>query len=154
MKYLLLSCLGLLCLAGVPQQVAAQSSSGCDSIAFRCETDLFPFNSDGNYYRAELFPGETAKLTINFSSDLVYRIVPCGTSDEGVAPEFSIVDPNGVGVFFSDKAPAEGTYDIGFGASGEYTIEVRYPEGGGCAALLVGYLTEQEAEEYEAFINQ
>lgn len=126
--------------------VPVLAQSDCAGSELACRSRISYFNSDGSYYRAELFDGESAKLRTTFYSGMVYRIVPCGTSSQGKPLLVEIYDHRGVGVFHSRTYPEKGYYDIRFGATGQYTVEVRFEQGEGCASLLVGYLDQATAD--------
>lgn len=104
-----------------------------------CRGMVPPYQHDGSYFRAELFDGEMAKLRTTFYRGMTYRVVPCGKSSTQQPLSISILDNRGVGVFHSSSRPDQPYFDIEFGATGVYTIEMRYPSGEGCAAVLIGY---------------
>lgn len=122
----------------------------CEKPSDQCANQLDPFNSDGDfYYRAQLFPGEMAKLRYSFFTGMRYRIIPCGTSDTGANLVFDVFDQTGLRVYTSKTNPGKGYYDIEFGASGQYLIEASFTEGEGCASILVGYMDADEASRLE-----
>lgn len=131
----------VLLLASAP--VAAQQ---CDEAADSCSALLFPFSSDGQYYRAQLFPGETARLKITFYEGIVYRLVPCGVSRAGDPLIITLYDRQGNKLFTNEGRTGESAFDFAFGATSDYTVVARFKKGAGCAAILVGF---QDAEEEE-----
>ena len=127
------------CLLFAPKQTYAQ----CDEVADSCSAELFPFNSDGQYYRAQLFAGETAKVRITLYDGMVYRIMPCGRSKTGERLDFTLYDKKGNKLFSTEDVKAkEPYYDFSFGATTEYLIVAKFKSGDGCAAILVGYQEE------------
>jgi hypothetical protein len=124
---------------------ASQAYSQCDEKSDSCSAELFPFNSDGNYFRAQLFPGESAKLRITMYAGMVYRIIPCSGSKTGEKLIFDLFDKKGNLLFSSADAKGNTThFDFSFGATSEYLVVARYKKGGGCASIIVGYQEEDE----------
>jgi hypothetical protein len=118
---------------------AGLQQSQCQQAAGACKPLMAPFNYDGAYFRAELFDGESASLRQTFYSGMTYRIIPCGTSSNGGRLNVSVFDSRDVGVFHSRQQPGKNFFDIQFGATGTYRVEVRFENGEGCAAVLIGY---------------
>lgn len=121
--------------------------SQCAKVTDNCIQFIKPYQSEGQYYRAQLFPEEEAKLKVTFFSRMAYRIVPCGKSSTNSPLIFTIFDKNGVFIYTNKDEPNKTHYDFTFGATGPYQIRARYESGEGCAALLVGYLEEDKAAE-------
>lgn len=122
----------------------------CDEMADSCSTELFPFNSDGQYYRAQLFPGETAKVRVTLYEGMVYRVIPCGKSKTGEKLVFALYDKKGNLLFSNENSKVlENYYDFSFGATSEYLIVAKYKSGSGCAAVLVGYQEEDKSGELD-----
>ena len=139
MKSFLLSVLTVLALA------PAVSSAQCDKIAESCSSELFPYQSDGQYYRTQIMAGEEAELKVMFYKGLFYRIIPCSGSDNKEKLHFKIIDMKGNVVFSNEKQPEVSYWDFSFGASGEYKVIAKYPTGSGCAAFVIGY----DADKWE-----
>lgn len=117
----------------------------CLKISEDCEYRLFPFEHQGQYYRAELFEGESAKLKLMLYSGSAYRIVPCSDGEKSAV--FELYDPAGV-LLFSNKDFAEEPYwDLEIGATGQYTIVGRRRKGDGCLVILVGRMNRFEYEK-------
>ncbi len=134
------------CLIAIPNKIYAQ----CDEVADSCSAELFPFNSDGQYYRAQLFAGETAKVRITLYDGMIYRIMPCGRSKTGERLDFTLYDKKGNKLFSTEDVKVkEAFYDFSFGATTEYLIVAKFKSGDGCAAVLVGYQEEGKADEVE-----
>jgi hypothetical protein len=125
--------------------VATPALAQCDEKADSCSAELFPFNSDGNYFRAQLFPGESAKLRITMYEGMVYRVIPCSGSKTGERLVFDLYDKKGNLLYSNLTAkPTETHWDFSFGATSEYTMVARYKKGGGCASIIVGYQEDDQ----------
>lgn len=126
----------------MPLQMAqSQQNTPCDDLADNCAPLLFPYTYDGQYYRAQLFPGEAAQVKVTFYSGLVYRLVACN-GDNGQPLLVTLTDKKGNKLYDSSLEGAEPYWDFSFGASSEYIISARFKDGGGCATVLVGYKDE------------
>ena len=125
----------------------AARAQQCDEAADSCSAQLFPFSSDGQYYRAQLFPGETARLRITFYAGIIYRLVPCGVSRTGDPLLITLYDRQGNKLFTNEGRMGEGAFDFSFGATSDYTVVARFKKGAGCAAILVGFQDAEEEEE-------
>ncbi|MCS7073735.1 MAG: hypothetical protein NZ108_04625 [Bacteroidia bacterium] len=141
MKSLLFSMLTVLLTA------PAVSVAQCDKLAENCSSELFPYQSDGQYYRTQIVAGEEAQLKIMLYKGLYYRIVPCSGADNKEKLHFKIIDKQGNIVFSNEKQPEVTYWDFSFGASGEYKIVAKYPTGSGCAAFLIGYDADKWEDE-------
>jgi hypothetical protein len=135
----------LLCLAPVQAQ--------CPEVNDDCAGLMFPYAADGNYYRAQLFAGESAKLKLTFQQGLVYRIVPCA-ADNSDPLVFSIFDGKNQLVYTNEPdtpdnraAIKDGYWDFSFGATSNYTIVAKFRKGKGCVAMLMGYQDPENDEE-------
>jgi hypothetical protein len=124
--------------------VAPAQGQQCDLAADSCSSVLFPFNSDGQYYRAQLFPGETARLKLTFYEGIVYRLIPCGRSKTGDPLIITLYDTKGNKLFTNEAQSGEPFFDFAFGATSDYTVVARFKKGSGCAALLVGFQDDED----------
>lgn len=119
----------------------------CDLTAEDCILALFPFKDDGQFYRAELFPGESARVRITFYSGMVYRLAPCaqGRNNRLI---MTVRDLRGNVLFTNEGKSAQDYWDFAFAATATYNISVRFENRNakGCAALLVGYLEADRAQ--------
>lgn len=115
------------------------SRAQCDDIAESCEAVLVPYNSTGQYYRAELFPGEDARLKLTFYRGMLYRVVPCsGASGQRLI--ISVYDRTGKLLYNNETRGGDAYVDLSFGATSDYTLVAKYAgDGSGCAAVVVGY---------------
>jgi hypothetical protein len=132
-KIVFLIIVSLVCFSGF-------ASAQCDDIAQDCSYDLLPFNSDGQFYRAQLFPGEQAKMRITFYEGIVYRVVPCSEDPKGNPLVFTLYDKRGNKLFSNAGTLDQRAWDFAFGATADYLIEVSLgkPSNSGCVAVLIG----------------
>ncbi len=135
MRTLIFIVIGLLCIPRVEGQ--------CNRTARRCYHPLRFFEYDGQYYRVQLFEGESAKLKVFLYSGMAYRIVPC--ADEGTEVIFELYDPTGVRLYTTQSH--QDFWDLSLGASGEYTIVGRLRKGEGCLTILIGYMSRDRYEQ-------
>ncbi len=126
---------------------SAAHAQQCDEAADSCSSQLFPFTSNGQYYRAALFPNETARLRITFYAGIIYRLVPCGVSRTGDPLIITLFDKKGNQLFTNEGKTNDTAFDFSFGATSDYTVVARFKKGAGCAAILVGYQDAEEEEE-------
>jgi len=119
----------------------------CSGTGEKCIGRLNPFQNEGQYFRAKLADGEEVKIKATFFTGMAYRLVPCNLTETNEAILFTIFDRKGTFVFTNKEQPNKSYYDFTFGATGPYTIALKLEKGAGCAALLVGYLEEERAEE-------
>lgn len=134
--YRLLLLLGLL---ASPLALRAQ----CDDAADACETILLPYNSTGQYYRAQLFPGEDARLRLTFYRGMLYRVVPCSGAEDGARLLISVYDKTGKLLYNNESRAGDAFVDLSFGATSDYVLVARYAgQASGCAAVLVGYRSQ------------
>lgn len=128
----------LLCLVSFAKPVSAQ----CDDIAENCAYDLLPpFTSDGQFYRAELFPGESATLRITFYENMVYRMIPCSDNVRTNPVIFTLYDPKGNQLYTNQSTKDQLEWDFTFGATSTYTLSFKFanPNAKGCLAIVIGY---------------
>jgi hypothetical protein len=126
----------------------------CDDVAQDCSYDLLPFNSDGQFYRAQLFPGEQAKMRITFYEGIVYRIVPCSEDPKSNPLVFTLYDKRGNKLFSNAGTLDQRAWDFAFGATADYLIEVSLgkPSNSGCVAIQIGYKEmDDEEDDYLEF---
>lgn len=134
-----------LCVLATATPAAAQ----CTDNAELCELDLLPpFTSDGQFYRAELFPGETATLRITFYRGSVYRMIPCSGNAKGKPVVFTLRDSQGNELYSNQSTKDQLEWDFTFGATSNYTLTFQFanPNHEGCLAIVIGY-KEQTAED-------
>lgn len=112
----------------------------CSALLPQCKPILENYHWDGRYWRAEIYNGETARMYYTFFSDIVYRVVACGKSDEGKALAFRLLTLEGRVAFDSQKEGVGQTHwDFSFSQTQPLMLEIYYPQGDGCGALLIGY---------------
>ena len=119
----------------------------CGQVVSQCKELVRDFSYDGNFYRAQLFEGEYARVKMVLYSGMVYRIVGCSSAEEG--SDFELYDPAGVRLVKA-KGANKKYWDVVVGATGKYSVIARQRKGEGCVALIVGYLP---IEEYERKYN-
>ena len=119
----------------------------CGQVVSDCKVFIKDFSFDGNFYRAQLFSGEYARVKMVLYSGMVYRIVGCSSASEGT--DFELYDPAGVRLIKASSSKQK-YWDIVVGATGKYSVIARQRRGEGCVALMVGYMP---IEEYEKKYN-
>ena len=119
----------------------------CGQVVSQCKTFIKGFSFDGNFYRAQLFPGEYARIKMILYSGMVYRIVGCSSAENGT--DFELYDPAGVKLIKAKNAKQK-YWDVVVGATGKYSVIARQTGGEGCVALMVSYMS---IEDYEKKYN-
>lgn len=118
------------------------SRAQCGDLAEQCGYDLLPpFNSDGQFYRVELYPGEVARLKLTFYAGVAYRLLPCCENPAKNPVVFTLYDRNGTELYSNQSTLDQRQWDFAFGATSQYTLTFRFakPESKGCIAIVVGY---------------
>ena len=119
----------------------------CERVVSQCKKFIKDFSYDGNFYRAQLFQGEYARVKMVLYSGMVYRIIGCSSANNG--SDFELYDPAGVRLVKETNANKK-YWDIVVGATGRYSVIARQTQGEGCVSLIVGYMP---IEDYEKKYN-
>lgn len=139
--------LGLFFLASLTFLLA---QSRCKGLIPACrDAHMDGLNWDGRYWRAELFGGETTEIYYTFFRGLRYRLIPCGRSNTQAPPHLRIYNANRV-LLLDTRTQGEKPYwDLELSNTQLLIIEVYYPSGNGCVALLIGHGPSEVAQAQE-----
>lgn len=119
----------------MPSQTFAQ----CDIVAEDCSVDLFPFISDGQFYRVDLSKGEDADLKLTFLGGSSYRLVVCGEQTTESDIEFSLYSSENEKIFTNQGMPDIYSWDFKTKFTDNYRLNIKLNSGYGCVIILVGY---------------
>ncbi|MCS7298160.1 MAG: hypothetical protein RMK19_04835 [Bacteroidia bacterium] len=112
----------------------------CKQLIPTCrEAYMEDFQWDGRYWRAELYGGETAEIYYTFFRGLRYRLIPCGSSSTQSPPHLRIYNANRTLLLDTRQQGERRHWDLELSSTQLLVIELYYPTGEGCAALLVGH---------------
>ncbi|MCS7152796.1 MAG: hypothetical protein N2253_00925 [Bacteroidia bacterium] len=132
-----------LLLAGI-RWLCAQTS--CKQLVPTCkEAYMENFSWDGRYWRAELYGGETTEIYYTFFPGLRYRLIPCGSSSTKATPHLRIYNANRTLLLDTRQQGERRYWDLELSSTQLLVIELYYPSGEGCAALLIGHRASMEA---------
>jgi len=124
-----------------------QLSAQCKGFTKRnCLPELSPYLSNGQFNAANMIPGESADVEINFNKGLSYRLVVC--ADPALENlTYEIKDNEGF-VYTTDTIKGKSSYtDIEVTQSKALTLSLNIPEQenttgivrNGCVSILVGF---------------
>ncbi|MCX8111738.1 MAG: hypothetical protein N3E49_00850 [Bacteroidia bacterium] len=118
----------------------------CKQLIPSCrEAYLEDFSWDGRYWRAELYGGETTEIYYTFFPGLRYRLIPCGSSSTKAAPHLRIYNANRTLLLDTRQQGDRRYWDLELSSTQLMVIELYYPSGDGCAALLIAHRISMEA---------
>ncbi|MCS6895942.1 MAG: hypothetical protein NZZ60_07360 [Bacteroidia bacterium] len=103
------------------------------------------FSWDGRYWRAELYGGETSEIYYTFFRGIRYRLIPCGSSSTKNTPHIRIYNANRTLLLDTRQQGDRAYWDLELSTTQLLLIELYYPNGDGCAALLIGHRAPMEA---------
>lgn len=119
----------------------------CKQLIPTCrEMYMEDFSWDGRYWRAELYKGETTEIYYTFFRGLRYRLIPCGRSSTQAAPHLRIYNANRTLLLDTQQQGSRAYWDLELSSTQLLVIEVYYPSGNGCVALLVGHRSGETIE--------
>lgn len=119
--------------------------SGCRQQIPACRAaHIEDFSWDGRYWRAELYGGETTEIYYTFFRGLRYRIIPCGRSSTQAMPHLRIYNANRTLLLDTRQQGERPYWDLELSSTQLLLIELYYPSGEGCAALLIGHRASEE----------
>lgn len=131
-------------LLGASWSVAAQTP--CKQLVPTCrDSYMEDFSWDGRYWRAELYGGETTEIYYTFFRGLRYRLIPCGSSSTKATPHLRIYNANRTLLLDTRQQGERHYWDLELSSTQLLMIELYYPSGDGCAALLIGHRVPMEA---------
>lgn len=132
------------CLTGILSPLAAQTP--CKQLVPTCrDSYMEDFSWDGRYWRAELYGGETSEIYYTFFRGLRYRLIPCGSSTTKAVPHLRIYNANRALLLDTRQQGERYYWDLELSSTQLLVIELYYPSGDGCAALLIGHRAPMEA---------
>jgi hypothetical protein len=112
----------------------------CAKLVPLCKTSFMEdFSWDGRYWRAEIYNGETTEVYYTFFKNLRYRLIPCGSSDQKSALRMRIYNANRALLLDTGKQDERTYWDLELSSTQLLIIELYYPQGDGCAALIIGH---------------
>ncbi len=118
----------------------AHAQSSCTKLIPLCKTSFIEdYSWDGRYWRAELYNGEKTEVYYTFFKGLRYRLIPCGSSDEKSPLRMRIYNANHVPLLDTGTQNARPYWDLELSSTQLLIIELYYPSGNGCAALIIGH---------------
>ncbi|MEN2992105.1 MAG: hypothetical protein ABDH91_00935 [Bacteroidia bacterium] len=124
--------------------LGAQSS--CRQLVSSCrEAYMDNFSWDGRYWRAELYNNETTTIYYTFFRGLRYRLIPCGTSSTQSRPHLRLYNADNVLLLDTRQQPNQPYWELELSSTQLLMIELYYPSGEGCIALLIGYQMQEAA---------
>ncbi|MCX7607086.1 MAG: hypothetical protein N2170_07480 [Bacteroidia bacterium] len=117
-----------------------QAQSGCRQLIPACrEAHMEDYNWDGRYWKAELYGGETTEIYYTFFRGLRYRLIPCGRSSAQKALHLRIYNANRTLLLDTRQQGERSYWDLELSSTQLLVLELYYPMGEGCAALLIGH---------------
>lgn len=106
---------------------------------------LGDYSWDGRYWRAELYDGEQTEVYYTFFRGLRYRLIPCGNSSEKAGLAMRIYDANRTLLIDTGTQGEQRSYwELELSSTQLLIIQLYYPRGDGCAALLIGHKAANE----------
>ncbi len=124
---------------------ASYGQSGCRQLIPSCRSaHIEDFSWDGRYWRAELYGGETTEIYYTFFRGLRYRIIPCGRSSSQAMPHLRIYNANRTLLLDTRQQGERPYWDLELSSTQLLLIELYYPSGDGCVALLIGHRASEE----------
>jgi len=131
------SCIFLLFLVSSALSYAQIS---CAKLIPLCKASFIEdYNWDGRYWRAELYGGETTEVYYTFFKGLRYRLIPCGSSDDKSPLRMRIYNANRALLLDTGTQNSRPYWDLELSSTQLIIIELYYPSGNGCAALIIGH---------------
>jgi len=116
------------------------AQTSCAKLIPLCKTSFIEdYNWDGRYWRAELYGNETTEVYYTFFKGLRYRLIPCGSSDEKSPLRMRIYNANRALLLDTGTQNARPYWDLELSSTQLLIIELYYPSGNGCAALIIGH---------------
>jgi hypothetical protein len=116
------------------------AQTSCAKLIPLCKNSFIEdYNWDGRYWRAELYGNETTEVYYTFFKGLRYRLIPCGSSDEKSPLRMRIYNANRALLLDTGTQNARPYWDLELSSTQLLIIELYYPSGNGCAALIIGH---------------
>lgn len=127
------------------------AQSTCRQIVPTCrEKYMEDYNWDGRYWKAELYNGENTEIYYTFFRGLRYRLIPCGRSTTQAFPHLRIYNANRALLLDTRQQGERPYWDLELSSTQLLIIELYYPTGEGCAALLIGHRSGEIPEGWSA----
>ncbi|MCS7162520.1 MAG: hypothetical protein NZ958_04225 [Bacteroidia bacterium] len=125
---------------------ALGAQSPCKQLIPSCrEAYMGNFSWDGRYWRAELYNNETTTIYYTFLRGLRYRLIPCGTSSTQSRPHLRLYNADNVLLLDTRQQSDQPYWELELSSTQLLMIELYYPSGEGCIALLIGYQGQEAA---------
>ncbi len=116
------------------------AQTSCAKLIPLCKASFIEdYSWDGRYWRAELYGGETTEVYYTFFKGLRYRLIPCGSSDDKSPLRMRIYNANRALLLDTGSQNSRPYWDLELSSTQLIIIELYYPSGNGCAALIIGH---------------
>ncbi len=116
------------------------AQTSCAKLIPLCKASFIEdYSWDGRYWRAELYGDETTEVYYTFFKGLRYRLIPCGSSDDKSPLRMRIYNANRALLLDTGTQNNRPYWDLELSSTQLIIIELYYPSGNGCAALIIGH---------------
>ncbi len=118
----------------------SHAQTSCAKLIPLCKASFIEdYSWDGRYWRAELYGNETTEVYYTFFKGLRYRLIPCGSSDDKSPLRMRIYNANRALLLDTGTQNNRPYWDLELSSTQLIIIELYYPSGNGCAALIIGH---------------
>jgi len=120
--------------------ILSHAQTSCAKLIPLCKASFIEdYSWDGRYWRAELYGSETTEVYYTFFKGLRYRLIPCGSSDDKSPLRMRIYNANRALLLDTGTQNSRPYWDLELSSTQLIIIELYYPSGNGCAALIIGH---------------